>query len=215
MSLENRLPAAPPIAKCKIQSAPLRGGSMLDRRMLLRTSALAVPCFGSVISSVAQADRVNTDPSDEKWYWYPGHLLTVKASGKETGNTCTWMLNENLPREGVPFHKHLYEDESFYVIQGLYEITVGDRTITGGPGTYIYGPRSVPHRWTNMGNSTGRILNVFAPSGIEAYFLAAAIPIKTRTERPSIDLDAFQSRTAPLREKFGIVRTGPLKFPVT
>jgi quercetin dioxygenase-like cupin family protein len=188
---------------------------MLDRRALLRVSVLAVPCVGSAVSSAAQGGGQDTNDTAEKWYWYPGHLLTVKSSGRETGNTCTWVLNENLPHEGVPFHKHLYEDESFYVVQGLYEITVGDRTMTGGPGTYMYGPRSIPHRWTNMGTSTGRILNVFAPSGIEGYFLAAAIPMKTRTERPSVDLVAFQSKTAALREKFGIVRTGPLKFPMT
>lgn len=190
---------------------------MLDRRDLLRASALAVPCVSSIFASVAQADKANINAvdDDEKWYWYPGHLLTIKASGHDTGNTCTWMLNENSPREGVPFHKHLYEDESFFVVEGTYEITVGDRTVTGGPGTYIYGPRNIPHRWTNIGASVGRILNVFAPAGIEDYFLSAAIPLRTRTERLKVDLAEFQSRTATLRDKFGIVRTGPLKFPVS
>ena len=184
---------------------------MLDRRTLLGTGVLALPSMVSVVSFAPQAGGSNEN--DEKWYWYPGHLLTIKAAGNDTGHTCTWVLNENSPREGVPFHKHLNEDESFYVIEGLYEITVGSKTITGGPGTYIYGPRDVPHRWTNMGTSRGRILNVFAPSGIEGYFLSAAIPLKTREKKPQVDLAAFQSRTAALREKFGIIRTGSLKFP--
>ena len=185
---------------------------MLDRRRLLRTSAFAIPAMASAVSFAQQHDVANS--SEEQWYWYPGHLLTVKSVGKDTGNTCAWILIENSPREGVPFHKHLYEDESFYVVEGQYEITVGDRTIAGGPGTYAYGPRNVPHRWTNIGASQGRLLNVFVPSGIEGYFLTVAIPIKTRAEKPQVDLVSFQSKTAPLREKFGIIRTGPLKFPL-
>jgi hypothetical protein len=104
--------------------------------------------------------------------------------------------------EGVPFHKHLYEDESFYVIDGLFEISIGDETILGGPGTYAYGPRNVPHRWTNMGSSRGRILGVFTPSGLEEYFLSVGIPIKNSSEPPSVDLAEFQARTASAREKY-------------
>lgn len=152
-------------------------------------------------------------PSNEQWYWYPGHTLTIKADGKMTRDVTTWILVENSRHEGVPFHKHLHEDESFYVIDGEFEITISDVTITGGPGTFAYGPRNLPHRWTNIGNGRGRLLNVFNPSGLENYFLAAAIPIKGPTDNPHIDVAEFQARTAPLREKFGIVRTGGLKFP--
>ena len=39
------------------------------------------------------------------------------------------------------------EDESFFVVSGIFEITVGGKTTTGGPGTYAYGPRNVPHQY--------------------------------------------------------------------
>jgi hypothetical protein len=113
----------------------------------------------------------------------------------------------------VPFHKHLYEDESFYVLDGLFEISVGDNTISCGPGSYAYGPRNVPHRWTNIGSSRGRMLNTFTPSGLEGYFLSVGIPVKSPLDRPTVNIAEFQARTAPAREKFGVTRTGPLKFP--
>jgi quercetin dioxygenase-like cupin family protein len=125
--------------------------------------------------------------AEEEWYWYPGHSLTFKSIGKDTGGVCTWMLVENSPHEGVPFHKHLHEDESFYVMDGRFEITVGDRSVVGGPGTYLYGPRTVEHRWTNVGAGRGRLLNVFTPSGIEGYFLAVAIPIASSLQQPRVD----------------------------
>ena len=123
------------------------------------------------------------------------------------------MLIENSPRGGVPFHKHRYEDESFYVVDGLFEITLGDRSVSGTAGTCTYGSREVPQRWTNIGASCGRLLCVYTPAGIEGYFLSVAIAVNSSTEQPAINLPEFQSRTAAAREKFGIIRTGPLKFP--
>ena len=184
---------------------------MSERRAFLRHGAFAL---SSLATSILSAQEPNPATSAaEQWYWYPGHNLTMNATGKETGNTCTWMLIENSPREGVPFHKHLYEDESFYVVSGRFEITVGERTIEGGPGTYLWGPRNVQHRWTNIGSERGRLLNVFAPSGIENYFLGVAIPIPDSRGKAVVDLAQFQARTAPAREKFGIIRTGTLKYP--
>jgi hypothetical protein len=98
------------------------------------------------------------------------------------------MLIENSPHQGVPLHKHLYEDESFFVLSGIFEITVGGKTTTGGPGTYAYGPRNVPHQWTNMGKGRGQLLNVYTPGGIDKFFLAAGIPIHSPTEQLQIDL---------------------------
>jgi quercetin dioxygenase-like cupin family protein len=184
---------------------------MIARRGLLKWGAFSIPALPTLLLSVLQS-RADTE-STEKWYWYPGHYFTIKATGKDTANTCAWMLVENSPREGVPFHKHLFEDESFYIIEGQFEITVDDRTITGGPGTFAYGPRNVPHRWTNTGSGRGRILSVLSPSGLENYFLSVAVPVSNPGEKPAIDIAEFQAKTTAARQKFGIVRTGPLKYP--
>jgi quercetin dioxygenase-like cupin family protein len=183
-----------------------------SRRALLQRGAVAAPLFISEVFSPLTASAQAPAPP-EQWYWYPGHSLTMKAIAKDTAATCTWMLVENSPQQGVPFHKHLREDESFYVINGLFEITVGDETVTGGPGTYIYGPRGVPHRWTNMGSARGRMLNVFTPSGLEQYFLSVALPISSSSQQPSVDTATLVPKMAALRDKFGLIRTGSTKYP--
>jgi uncharacterized cupin superfamily protein len=114
---------------------------------------------------------------------------------------------------GRPLHKHLYEDESFFVLSGIFEITVGGKTTTGCPGTYAYGPRNVPHQWTNMGSGRGQLLNVYTPGGIDQVLPGCRIPIHSSTEQPQIDLAAYNLRTKPLREKTGIIRLGPPKYP--
>jgi quercetin dioxygenase-like cupin family protein len=179
---------------------------------MLQRSLIAAPVLSSELFAPMLAAS-ELQAAEEHWYWYPGHSLTFKSTGKDTSGTCTWMLVENSPREGVPFHKHLHEDESFYVIDGRFEITVRDSTVVGGPGTYMWGPRGVEHRWTNVGSSRGRLLNVFTPSGLEEYFLAVAIPIASSSQQPTVDMVALNARMAPLREKFGLIRTGATKYP--
>ncbi len=181
-----------------------------SRRTLLKQAAIAAPSLALNVSLPIFAS--NAPAQKEQWYWYPGHSLAIKAAGKDTGGTCMWMLVENGPREGVPFHKHLKEDESFYVIDGTFEIEVGDTSVTGGPGTYVYGPRNVPHRWTNMGNGRGRMLNVFTPPGLEGYFLSVAVPVTTSSENPCADMAQMTKKMAELREQYGLVRTGDRKY---
>lgn len=183
----------------------------LSRRVMLRQTLIAAPLLSSELFG-PMLRAAEAQAAEEKWYWYPGHSLTFKSIGKDTGGTCTWMLVENSPQEGVPFHKHLREDESFYVIDGQFEITVGEKTVVGGPGTYMYGPRGVQHRWTNVGSRRGRLLNVFTPSSIEDYFLAVAIPVASSSQQPSVDMTVLNARMAPLREKFGLIRTGTTKY---
>jgi hypothetical protein len=57
------------------------------------------------------------------------------------------------------------------------------------------------------------LLNVYTPGGIDKFFLAVGIPIHSSTEQPQIDLAAYNLRTKPLREKTGIIRLGPPKYP--
>jgi mannose-6-phosphate isomerase-like protein (cupin superfamily) len=186
---------------------------LTSRRTLLRHSILAAPVLSADLFALPHA-AAEGSLSSEQWYWYPFHNLTMKATSSDTGDTTAWMLIENSPHQGVPLHKHLYEDESFFVLSGIFEITVGGKTTTGGPGTYAYGPRNVPHQWTNMGPGRGQLLNCYTPGGIDKFFLAAGIPIHSSTEQPQVDLAAYEARTKPLREKTGIIRLGPPKYPL-
>ena len=186
-----------------------------SRRALLKAGLVASPLLALNLFKPVVVSAAVAPSQSELWYWYPGHSLAIKAAGKDTGGTCMWMLVENSPKEGVPFHKHLNEDESFYVVDGQFEITVGDKTVIGGPGTYAYGPRNTPHRWTNVGRARGRLLNVFTPAGLENYFLAVAVPIASSSAKPCVDMAAMAIKMASLRGKYGLIRTGERKYPST
>jgi oxalate decarboxylase/phosphoglucose isomerase-like protein (cupin superfamily) len=51
-------------------------------------------------------------------------------------------------------------------------MTVGDQTSTVGPGTIVFIPRNVVHRFKNVGDTTGCMLDWSLPGGQDHYFKA-------------------------------------------
>ena len=65
--------------------------------------------------------------------------------------------------EGVDPHTHADHVDSFYVLEGEVEFLVEDRTIRGGPGTYVAVPQGIVHGFRNPGPGRIRVLNIHAP----------------------------------------------------
>jgi len=149
---------------------------------------------------------------EEHWLWWDS-ALTLKLIGKETGSSTTWLLLDARPKEGSPLHKHSHEDEVFYVLSGSFEFVVGEKTVIAGPGRCLYGPREVPHRWTNIGGKPGRLLTSFTPAGMEEFFLALAVPIQSPGDQPHIDMSVVGPRIPAAAQKAGLVLVGPKKYP--
>lgn len=187
---------------------------MTSRRRLLQAALSSVPLLLSAPAATAARPIEEHAGDPAKWFWIPGHAFTMKAVGSQTGKVCTGMLAENKPREGVVLHKHLREDECFYVLDGRYELTIGNQTSIGTPGSFFFGPRNVPHRWTNMGSTTGRLLFVWTPSGIEEFFLGVGIPINGPAQRPDFDPAALGKKQAEMAPKVGLVKLGEAKYRI-
>lgn len=75
------------------------------------------------------------------------------------------------PDAGPPLHIHSREDETFYVLAGLFQIWVGDRTLLAAPGATMFLPRGIPHTFRNIGKTDGRILCMATPGGFEEFFI--------------------------------------------
>lgn len=66
--------------------------------------------------------------------------------------------------EGVEPHTHPDHVDSFYVLEGEVEFTVGEETFKVGPGTYVAAPVGVVHGFRPIGERELRMLNVHAPN---------------------------------------------------
>ncbi len=187
---------------------------MSSRRELLRLAFVSAPLLLDASALNASGRAVEDAERTTNWYWIAGHAFTMKSFGRDTGRVYTCVLAENKPREGVVLHQHSREDEAFYILDGRFEMTIGDRTSIGTSGSFFFGPRNVPHRWTNVGSTAGRLVFVYTPSGIEEFFLGVGIPVKGPAERPSFDPAAFGKKQAEMAQKVGLMKIGEAKYRI-
>ena len=135
--------------------------------------------------------------------WIVGDTLTFKATAETTGGTLTAIECEAAPGGGPPPHLHENEDESFYVLDGQFEILVGDELLRAGPGDYAFVPRGTVHRFANVGDEVGRLLILFTPGGLEQFFRSAGVPASGDGLAPPVNA-AEIARTESAAARYGL-----------
>ncbi|MEX2551748.1 MAG: cupin domain-containing protein [Actinomycetota bacterium] len=126
--------------------------------------------------------------------WWMGSLALIKATSRDTdGRYALVEVRENAG-EAPPLLVHHNEDETFWVIEGEIEFEVGGQKIEARPGTMLFGPRGVPHRYT-VRSGPARMLFLLTPGGFEELLLetsAPALELRIPVEGEGmLDLDAL------------------------
>jgi mannose-6-phosphate isomerase-like protein (cupin superfamily) len=113
----------------------------------------------------AGKDRVN-----EPYALTIGHM-ECKVSGRDTAGAMA-IFEALTHKEDRPVrHLHYEQDEWFFVVDGEYEMHIGDAVFTLGPGDSAFGPRKIPHVWGCTSEKPGRIIALLQPAGtIEEFF---------------------------------------------
>ncbi len=63
---------------------------------------------------------------------------------------------------------HHNDDEAFWVLEGELTFEVGEETIKASPGSFLFGPKDVPHRYT-VESGPARMLFLYSPAGFEEF----------------------------------------------
>jgi quercetin dioxygenase-like cupin family protein len=66
-------------------------------------------------------------------------------------------------------HVHRQMEESFYVLDGSFTFTCGDREVEANKGSFVMVPRGTPHVM-RAGPGGGALLAMFTPGGLEEMF---------------------------------------------
>jgi len=97
-----------------------------------------------------------------------GYSLLVSA--EETAGVYELMKFVVPAGHGPPPHVHQREDESFYVVDGEFEVRLGETVFLAGPGDYVHLPRRVAHGFRNTGSMTGSFLCWVMPGNLAGFF---------------------------------------------
>jgi quercetin dioxygenase-like cupin family protein len=95
--------------------------------------------------------------------------MSLKASAQQTQGVLSLFETEDMPGFSPPPHFHTDTAESFYVLEGEYEVSIDRGAFVCGPGSFVYVPRGVPHGFT-VGARRARKLMIFVPGAMESYF---------------------------------------------
>jgi mannose-6-phosphate isomerase-like protein (cupin superfamily) len=83
-------------------------------------------------------------------------------------------------------HLHNKLEETFYVLEGEFELRAGDQACRALPGTLMFVPPGVPHAFSNPTEAPARLLLLMSPPGHDRYFAALAA-ILARSGPPDTD----------------------------
>jgi len=130
-----------------------------------------------------------------------GNLITIRVDSRDNGGLVAVVEEVDKPGKGPPRHVHSREDEVFYVLKGTYRIWHGDEIVEGGPGTVVVAPRNVPPTFQNIGKTSGRIMAVIMPGGLEGFF--------KEVDRRGLKMPADEVAVNALRKTYGLEFLGP------
>jgi len=144
--------------------------------------------------------------------WFFGALAIVKASSETTAGRVTVIEHLALEGAGPPVHVHHREDEWFYVIDGELTFWVGGRIIKAPTGSFVYGPRDIPHTFT-VTSPQARSLVVTEPAGFEKFMRALGEPAAAHTIPPASVSLPSRDRIMAAAAEFGLEILGPPGIP--
>ncbi len=98
---------------------------------------------------------------------------TWKANGRDNEGRFDFLVIEHLEYgAGPPLHFHTTFEDSFFVLDGLLTVQLGDDVIVLGSGDFATAPPGVPHSLTNAhaDQRACRAVNLLTPGvGFDRY----------------------------------------------
>jgi mannose-6-phosphate isomerase-like protein (cupin superfamily) len=153
------------------------------------------------------------DPGEGEALWWMGGLATVKATTEQTGGryTLVEILVPEFPMEESLLHVHHFEDEGFYILEGEMTFYVGDETIKARPGSFLFGPKDVPHAFS-VDSGPARLLFLLSPAGMEGLIREMGEPARTLSIPPPQEEppnEAEMGRLMDIAARYGAEMLGP------
>ena len=99
-----------------------------------------------------------------------GAEMTIKISSRDTDGAFAVFEDLTQPLQGPPLHRHLEQDEWWYIVEGEFKFEVDGREIFASAGATVFAPRGSCHTFQNVGTAPGRMVTTVVPGGLDIFF---------------------------------------------
>ena len=138
--------------------------------------------------------------TDAPAYFFAGGIIKLHLTGAQTGGAFCLLESLMPPDHMTPPHMHRNEDETFLILEGDLDMTVGVQTITLRAGGTALAPRGIPHQLRNTSGRPVRMIVLSTPAGFGDFVMAAGVPARDGVAPPAIDVEHL----ATIAARFGI-----------
>ena len=111
-------------------------------------------------------------------YWGPGDRYVFHVTGAESGGSIFAFDCLVGPGGGPPPHRHLAEDELFFLYEGSIEFHAAGETHVVSVGEAIFVPKGTAHSYRNVGDGSALMYTIYTPAGMEGWFREVFDPVQ-------------------------------------
>ncbi len=158
------------------------------------------PKFTPMPSATGFIHHVDEAPA----YWMQGILWITLADAADTGGR--WSMMEQLMPKGAgpPPHRHLWSDETFYILDGTITFLMDDEIKTANRGAFVNIARNTRHAF-RVDSDTARFLNGYTPASMEAMVAELGKRTEQRTLPPAGPVATGGSMPDEMLTRYGLI----------
>lgn len=142
------------------------------------------------------------------FWWTSDMLREEKVDSSRTDGRFAVSEVTVEPGYASPPHVHHREDEAVYVLGGTLTVYLSPDLVTGGPGTFFFMPRGIPHSWIVGKEEPGRLLVMLSPGGFERFYAEHGTPADGGGP-PTAPTMTREDVERVMREEYGIELVPP------
>ena len=139
-----------------------------------------------------------------KSLWLMSDLFTFKVVAEDTNGAFSLAEVTAGPEFAPPPHVHHRQDESFYVLEGAFEFSIGGRAFTAGAGSFVYLPKGIVHMHRAAGGASAKAVVMYTPAGVERFIEEAGKPATDLSATPRPPELPELERIVAIAVKYGI-----------
>ena len=126
-------------------------------------------------------------------------VVKIKISKRQGPASMSLLTSTVATNDAIRIHKHLHEDEIFFIRQGTGIFTLGDREHAVAGGSLIFIPKGIWHGLKNTGAEEITTVFGYSPAGFEDFFKE----LGTAVDKPFVEKSTEERKA--IAKKWGMV----------